>query len=62
MAMRQVGLTHEIGGFAEYSTLDHFRTRAELRQGIDGHEVSWRLWAPIFTTKPALLPCRLVRA
>jgi outer membrane scaffolding protein for murein synthesis (MipA/OmpV family) len=36
--VHQVGLTHEIGGFAEYSTLDHFRTRAELRQGIDGHE------------------------
>jgi outer membrane scaffolding protein for murein synthesis (MipA/OmpV family) len=36
--VHQVGLTHEIGGFAEYSALDHFRTRAELRQGIDGHE------------------------
>jgi MipA family protein len=36
--LHQVGLTHEVGGFAEYNFLDHFRTRAELRQGIDGHE------------------------
>ncbi len=36
--LHQVGLTHEMGGFAEYTTLDHFRTRVELRQGIDGHE------------------------
>jgi outer membrane protein len=33
-----VSLTHEIGGFIEYRAGDHFRTRAELRQGIDGHE------------------------
>lgn len=32
-----VELTHEIGGFAEYQG-EHFRTRAELRQGIDGHK------------------------
>lgn len=36
--LHQVGLTHEVGGFAEYTTLDHFRTRMELRQGLDGHE------------------------
>ena len=36
--LRQVGLTHEVGGFAEYFAFDHFRARAELRQGVDGHE------------------------
>jgi outer membrane protein len=36
--MRTVSLTHEVGGFLEYRAGDHFRTRAELRQGIDGHE------------------------
>lgn len=33
-----VELTHEIGGFAELSVGEHFRTRTELRQGIDGHK------------------------
>lgn len=36
--VHSVGLTHEIGGFAEFSPGDHFRTRVELRQGIDGHK------------------------
>jgi len=36
--LHQVGLTHEIGGFAEVSPIDHFRARSEFRQGIDGHE------------------------
>jgi MipA family protein len=36
--LHQVGLTHEVGGFAEYFAFDHFRARAELRQGVDGHE------------------------
>jgi outer membrane scaffolding protein for murein synthesis (MipA/OmpV family) len=36
-SVHTVSLTHEIGGFAEFSTGGHFRTRAELRQGIDGH-------------------------
>ncbi|MBY6243142.1 MipA/OmpV family protein [Methylosinus sp. Sm6] len=36
--VHSVSLTHEIGGFIEYRAGDHFRTRAELRQGIDGHE------------------------
>lgn len=35
--LHTVDLTHEIGGFAEFSAGGHFRTRAELRQGIDGH-------------------------
>ncbi len=36
--LHQVGTTHEIGGFAEFAPVDHFRARSELRQGIDGHE------------------------
>lgn len=32
-----VELTHEVGGFLEYSAGGHFRSRVELRQGIDGH-------------------------
>lgn len=36
--VHKVGLTHEIGGFVEYAPTEHFRTRAEVRQGIDGHE------------------------
>ncbi|WP_244415521.1 MipA/OmpV family protein [Methylocystis parvus] len=36
--LRRVALTHEIGGFVEYHPFDHFRMRAEMRQGIDGHE------------------------
>ena len=36
--VHRVALTHEIGGFAELRPGDHFRARAELRQGIDGHE------------------------
>ncbi len=35
--IHSIELTHEIGGFAEYQSA-HFRTRAELRQGIDGHK------------------------
>ena len=35
--LHHVGLTHEVGGFAEYFAFDHFRTRAELRQAVDGH-------------------------
>ena len=37
LGLHQVGLTHEVGGFAEYFAFDHFRTRAELRQAVDGH-------------------------
>jgi outer membrane scaffolding protein for murein synthesis (MipA/OmpV family) len=36
--MRRIGLTHEIGGFVELYPVDHFRVRAEMRQGIDGHK------------------------
>jgi outer membrane protein len=36
--LRHVALTHEVGGFLEYSMGDHFRARTELRQGIDGHQ------------------------
>ena len=36
--LHQVGLTHEVGGFAEYFAFDHFRARAELRQAVDGHD------------------------
>ena len=36
--LHHVGLTHEVGGFAEYFAFDHFRARAELRQAVDGHE------------------------
>jgi outer membrane scaffolding protein for murein synthesis (MipA/OmpV family) len=36
--LHTVELTHEVGGFAELHAGDHFRTRAELRQGIDGHK------------------------
>ena len=35
--LHHVGLTHEVGGFAEYFAFDHFRARAELRQAVDGH-------------------------
>jgi len=35
--LHPVGLTHEVGGFFEYTVGDHFRARTELRQGIDGH-------------------------
>jgi outer membrane protein len=35
--LHRVGLTHEVGGFAEFTT-DRFRARAELRQGVDGHK------------------------
>jgi len=36
--LRTVGLTHEVGGFIEAYPLDHFRVRAEMRQGVDGHK------------------------
>lgn len=36
--LRRIGLTHEIGGFVEFTPVEHLRTRAELRQGVDGHE------------------------
>ncbi len=36
--MRRIGLTHEIGGFVEVHPFDHFRVRAEMRQGVDGHK------------------------
>lgn len=36
--LHTVELTHEVGGFAEVSIGGHFRTRAELRQGVDGHK------------------------
>jgi outer membrane scaffolding protein for murein synthesis (MipA/OmpV family) len=36
--LHHVGLTHEVGGFAEYFAFDHFRARAELRQAVDGHD------------------------
>jgi outer membrane protein len=36
--LRRVGLTHEIGGFVEFTPVEHVRARAELRQGIDGHK------------------------
>lgn len=36
--VRQVSLTHEIGGFAEFAPIEHFRARSEVRQGIDGHK------------------------
>lgn len=35
--LRRVGLTHEVGGFVEFMPAEHVRTRAELRQGVDGH-------------------------
>ncbi|MBI1869112.1 MAG: MipA/OmpV family protein [Methylocystis sp.] len=35
--LREVSLTHEIGGFVEFTPVEHFRARAELRQGVDGH-------------------------
>lgn len=35
--LRPVALTHEIGGYAELYPFGHFRVRAEMRQGIDGH-------------------------
>ncbi len=35
--VHHVGLTHEVGGFAEYFAFDHFRARTELRQAVDGH-------------------------
>lgn len=36
--MRQIGLTHEIGGYVEVHPAQHIRLRAEMRQGIDGHK------------------------
>jgi outer membrane protein len=36
--LRRVGLTHEVGGFVEFTPIEHIRTRAELRQGVDGHK------------------------
>ncbi len=36
--LRRIGLTHEVGGFVEVLPVDHFRVRAELRQGVDGHQ------------------------
>jgi len=36
--LHHVGITHEVGGFAEYFAFDHFRARAELRQAVDGHD------------------------
>ncbi len=36
--LRRIGLTHEIGGFVEAHPFDHFRLRAEMRQGVDGHQ------------------------
>jgi outer membrane scaffolding protein for murein synthesis (MipA/OmpV family) len=36
--MRQIGLTHEIGGYVEIHPIEHIRVRAEMRQGIDGHK------------------------
>lgn len=36
--LRTVGLTHEVGGFVEAYPIDHFRVRAEMRQGVDGHK------------------------
>lgn len=35
--LRRIGLTHEVGGFVEAHPFDHFRVRAEMRQGVDGH-------------------------
>jgi outer membrane scaffolding protein for murein synthesis (MipA/OmpV family) len=35
--VHHVGLTHEVGGFAEYFAFDHLRARTELRQAVDGH-------------------------
>ena len=35
--LHTVPLTHEVGGFAEFTPIPHIRTRAELRQGVDGH-------------------------
>jgi outer membrane scaffolding protein for murein synthesis (MipA/OmpV family) len=35
--LHHVGITHEVGGFAEYFAFDHFRARTELRQAVDGH-------------------------
>jgi outer membrane scaffolding protein for murein synthesis (MipA/OmpV family) len=35
--LKRIGLTHEIGGFVEAHPIDHFRLRAEMRQGVDGH-------------------------
>jgi outer membrane scaffolding protein for murein synthesis (MipA/OmpV family) len=36
--VNQVSLTHEVGGFAEFAPVEHFRARSELRQGVDGHK------------------------
>jgi outer membrane scaffolding protein for murein synthesis (MipA/OmpV family) len=36
--LRRIGLTHEVGGFVEVTPFDHFRMRAEMRQGVDGHQ------------------------
>jgi outer membrane scaffolding protein for murein synthesis (MipA/OmpV family) len=35
--LRRIGLTHEVGGFVEVAPMEHFRLRAEFRQGLDGH-------------------------
>lgn len=33
-----VDMTFEAGGFAEYTYMQHYATRVELRQGLGGHE------------------------
>lgn len=35
--LHTVPLTYEVGGFAEFTPNEHIRTRAELRQGVNGH-------------------------
>jgi outer membrane protein len=37
-AVGDVGFTVEAGGFVEVYPIDHFRLRAELRQGLGGHK------------------------
>lgn len=37
-ALPTVGLTVELGGFAQYALSDAFRVRVEARQGIGGHK------------------------
>lgn len=37
-AIGDVGFTVEVGGFVEVSPADNFRLRAELRQGLGGHD------------------------
>ncbi|HMK90748.1 MAG TPA: MipA/OmpV family protein [Methylocystis sp.] len=53
--VHQVALTHEVGGFADFTPAEHFRAHSELRQGVDGHKgLVAALGADVFGSYDAL--------